>query len=146
MAEVESNFNPKAKNVESGASGLFQYLHLTAGEENIDPFDVVEAAAATGKRMRRQIATLSKVGVNSPGLSSVYLCHNQGVKGFMEIIECLHGQRPSLSDARLRNMGANLPPTEKIKFSTATTHQDKSNVFISFWEERMQRALKQVTE
>lgn len=144
IAQIESGFRPDAKNVDSGAAGLFQYLKGTAAEENIDPFDVKEAAAATAKRIRRAKATMEKAGL-SPVLMDVYLFHQQGLKGFLEIWECSAGKTDTLSDARIRNMSSNLPATEKARFSDASTHQQKANVFLWFWRRRIERALQEVT-
>ena len=43
FARIESNFDDKAHNAGSGASGLYQYVRGTASEENIDPLNVPEA-------------------------------------------------------------------------------------------------------
>jgi len=146
MAQIESNFRPDARNLESGASGLFQFLHTTAGEENIDPFDVVEASAAAAKRIRRARAVLVKAGIQDSALTDVYLCHQQGLKGYLEIHNLLVGVvAEPLSESRIRNMGSNLPATAKIEFSKALSHREKVKVFLDFWEARMERALAEAS-
>jgi hypothetical protein len=146
IARVESNMNPDARNLDSGAAGIFQYLKGTAKEENIDPMNLPEAAAATAKRIARDVAAMSKVG-HTATLTDVYLSHQQGRSGYAEILRCFEAgiEQGRLSDSRIRNMSGNLPPAERIAFSGMTSHWSKADGFLRFWQGRMARALEEVT-
>jgi len=48
VARVESNFNPRAVNKKSGATGLFQFMPETAASLGFDPRDAKESALGAG--------------------------------------------------------------------------------------------------
>lgn len=56
VASAESSFNPKAKNSNSGAAGMFQFMPATAKGYGIDPYNVNQAADAAGKMLSGLIA------------------------------------------------------------------------------------------
>ena len=56
VADAESDFNPRARNNNSGASGMFQFMPATAKGYGIDPFDPTQAADAAGKMLSGLIA------------------------------------------------------------------------------------------
>lgn len=48
VARRESNFNPRAVNKKSGATGLFQFMPETAASLGIDPTDAKQSALGAG--------------------------------------------------------------------------------------------------
>lgn len=145
FAKVESNFDPRARNPSSYACGLFQFLNSTAREENIDPFDVAESAGATAKKVADSIRSLERHNI-APTTTHLYLCHQQGQRGFSEIYNALNSDVP-LSSARIRNMTSNLPKSvaREVKDAEKTSSQ-KAEIFIGWWDSRIGRAEKQVSE
>lgn len=145
FAAIESNFDPAAHNASSGAAGLFQYVRSTAAEENIDPLNVNEACSATAKRISRDVDWLLANDYPSD-ITSLYLIHQQGKKGFGEIMETLLRDDP-LKSVRLRNMLNNVPRSEARKIDDPDLDfKDKARMFIDWWERRLTRALTTVQD
>lgn len=143
FAKVESNFDPKARNPKSYASGLFQFLGPTAREENIDPFCIPEAAGATAKKVCSSLKMLEKLGIPDT-TTNLYLCHQQGQRGFSQIWSAYSGDSV-LSFARIRNMVANLPRSVALGLDDPEkTSSEMAEIFIGWWDSRIARAEKQV--
>ena len=87
VAEIESSLNPKAKNPNSSASGLFQFVSTTAAQYGVtDPFDAAQSADAGARLMRDNTNYLrTKLG-RDPTVGELYLAHQQGAAGAMRLL------------------------------------------------------------
>lgn len=87
IAQRESNFNPQAKNPNSSAKGLFQFIDSTAkGYGLTDPFDPTASSDAAARLTRDNIAYLEKNLGRKPTKDEIYLSHQQGRKGALDLI------------------------------------------------------------
>jgi len=137
FARIESNWNPNARNDQTGAAGMFQFLKSTAGEHNIDPLDPHEAATATAIRVRRDKVVLEKREID-PTVAHLYLCHQQGRTGFLQLYRtAFDDDTPALPAARGRTMAANLPAKEKAAWAKLPSDQEKARSFIGYWQSRI---------
>jgi len=143
FARIESNFNPKAQNPQTLASGLFQFLKSTAAEYHIDPFDVREAAVATAMMIRRNRDILVKRDVPE-NVANLYLCHQQGRTGFLQIWRAAHEEGTALPQVRHRTMQANLPAQERRAYAQLTTDAEKAAFFINHWNGKISKFLKEI--
>lgn len=88
IAQIESANNPNAKNPNSSASGLFQFVTPTWQQygNGKDPFNALDSADAAARLMRDNIASFkSKLGRDPVGWE-VYLMHQQGANGAMKLL------------------------------------------------------------
>lgn len=82
IADIESKFNPNAKNPGSSASGLFQFVKDTARQYGLtDPFDPYANADAGARFIRDNIMGLQKALGRKPTTGEIYLAHQQGLGG-----------------------------------------------------------------
>lgn len=137
IAKIESNLNPDAVNPKTKAAGIFQFLELTAREENIRPHDVAESAAATAKRIARLLKRIEGLYLPIPVPTFLYLAHQQGERGISEICACANGAMPVLPASRIVSMSANLYGESARAFADAKDHPAKVKVFLDFWKARI---------
>lgn len=87
IAEIESSFNPRAKNPNSSAGGLFQFIDGTAKDYGlIDRFDPDQAADAAARLARDNAGHLRKVLGRDPTAGELYLAHQQGAGGAAKLL------------------------------------------------------------
>lgn len=87
IAELESSGNPNAKNANSSAGGLYQFIDDTAKQYGLDnKFDVNKNADA-GARFTRDNALIfeQKMG-RKPTAGESYMMHQQGANGALKIL------------------------------------------------------------
>ncbi|ENN93984.1 transglycosylase SLT domain-containing protein [Bartonella vinsonii] len=91
VALIESNGNPHAKNKNSSAGGLYQFLDSTAKHYQLnnkfDPFQATDAMARLTKDNIRYLATA--LG-REPSEAELYLAHQQGPAGAVKLIKNPH--------------------------------------------------------
>ena len=88
IAEIESGLDPSARNPNSSAKGLFQFIDTTAREYGLDnPLDAA-ASADAGARFAKanQQALASKLG-RVPSGAELYLAHQQGAGGALKLLQ-----------------------------------------------------------
>lgn len=86
-AQIESNFNPNAKNPNSSATGLFQFINSTARQYGLDnPRDPAAATAAAARLAADNKAYLSRVLGRDPTAGELYLAHQQGAGGAAKLL------------------------------------------------------------
>ncbi len=94
-AKVESSYNPNARNPNSSAGGMFQFIDDTARAKGLtnkfDPFAASEAAASLAAD---NAAYLRKNGIE-PTAGNLYLAHQQGPKGAVKLLQA--GDAPASS-------------------------------------------------
>lgn len=87
VAQIESGGNPRAKNPNSSAGGLFQFIDSTAkGYGLADRYDPAQAADAAARLTRDNSAHLSRVLGREPTAAELYLAHQQGAGGAASIL------------------------------------------------------------
>ena len=87
IAQLESNFNPSARNPSSSAGGLFQFIDSTARgyglQDRFDPRQASDAAA----RLARDNANALRNGLGrEPTPGELYLAHQQGAGGALRLL------------------------------------------------------------
>ncbi|WP_273758885.1 transglycosylase SLT domain-containing protein [Bartonella sp. AU55XJBT] len=91
VAMIESNGNPNAKNKNSSAGGLYQFLDSTAKHYQLnnkfDPFQATDAMARLTKDNTRYLSTA--LG-REPSEAELYLAHQQGPAGAVKLIKNPH--------------------------------------------------------
>lgn len=87
IASLESSFNPNAQNPNSSAGGLFQFIDGTAAQYGLaNRFDVDQAADAGARFTRDNISTLSTALGRQPTVGEIYLAHQQGAQGAINLL------------------------------------------------------------
>lgn len=87
IAWLESKGNPMAKNPNSSAGGLFQFINSTAGAYGLkDRYDPKQAADAMARLTRDNQAALQKVLGREPSIGELYLAHQQGIGGAKKLL------------------------------------------------------------
>lgn len=86
-AQLESSFNPKAKNPNSSAGGLFQFIDGTAADYGLaDRYDAGQASDAAARLMRDNAGQLRGVLGREPTDGELYLAHQQGGGGASKLL------------------------------------------------------------
>lgn len=87
IAQIESSGNPMAKNPNSSAGGLFQFIDSTAKQYGLsDKFDPAASADAGARLARDNAAHLRGVLGREPTPGELYLAHQQGAGGAAKLL------------------------------------------------------------
>jgi soluble lytic murein transglycosylase-like protein len=87
IAELESGGNPNAKNPNSSAGGLFQFIDSTAAAYGLqNRFDPVQSADAAARLARDNSRYLSERLGRAPTAAELYLAHQQGPAGAARLL------------------------------------------------------------
>ena len=94
VAQIESSNNPNAKNPNSSAGGLFQFIDSTARQYGLqNRYDPEQATAAAAKLARDNAAILRNSLGREPTGAELYLAHQQGAGGALKLLQ--NGDRPA---------------------------------------------------
>lgn len=105
MVQMESGGNPNAVSA-TGASGLLQFTGGTGRQMGVNNrFDPRQNLEGGGRLMTANAERLRKAGIE-PTLENLYLAHQQGAGGAIQILNAAQG-RGQISDDVRRNMGLN---------------------------------------
>ncbi len=105
MAKIESNGNAYAVSP-TGATGLFQFTSGTSKRYGVkNRFDAAENADAAARYMLDNKKALEAAGI-TPTAENLYLAHQQGVGGAIQIIKASQGNG-TVSAPVTKNMGLN---------------------------------------
>jgi hypothetical protein len=86
-ARVESSFNPNAKNPNSSAGGLFQFIDGTAKQYGLsNRYDPVQATDAAARLARDNAQILKQALGRDPTPGELYLAHQQGAGGAVKLL------------------------------------------------------------
>ena len=87
VAQIESGGNPAAKNPNSSAGGLFQFIDSTAkGYGLANRYDAGQASDAAARLMLDNKAYLTKALGREPTAGELYLAHQQGAGGAAKLL------------------------------------------------------------
>ncbi len=87
IAYIESRGNPNAKNPNSSAGGLYQFIDGTAKQYGLqDRYDPNQAADAGARLARDNTAHLRRVLGREPTAGELYLAHQQGAGGATKLL------------------------------------------------------------
>jgi hypothetical protein len=87
LAEVESSLDPNAKNPNSTASGLFQFLRDTAKQYGVaNPMNPIEATQGAFRYTIDAVNRLRRVLGREPTAGEIYLAHQQGAGGASNLL------------------------------------------------------------
>lgn len=87
IAWLESRGDARAKNPNSSASGLFQFINSTARQYGLnDPFDAVASSDAAARLTRDNARHLTRVLGRAPNPAELYLAHQQGAGGAARLL------------------------------------------------------------
>lgn len=87
IAMIESSGNPNAKNPNSSAGGLFQFIDSTAKAYGLaNRYDPAQAADAAARLARDNAGHLRKVLGRDPTAGELYLAHQQGAGGAAKLL------------------------------------------------------------
>lgn len=87
IADIESGYNPYAKNPRSSAGGLFQFIDATARDYGLDNrFDPIQASDAAARLARDNSQVLAGVLGRQPTAGELYLAHQQGAGGASKLL------------------------------------------------------------
>lgn len=87
LAQVESNLNPYARNPNSSAKGLFQFVDATADAYGItDPFSVDQQVDAVNRFTEDNRGSLKRALGRDPTPGELYLAHQQGAGGAAKLL------------------------------------------------------------
>jgi hypothetical protein len=141
FAKIESNYDPHATN--GGSRGLFQMqeaawrdagkiISLPDYESNwMDPFSNARAAAAY---LKISINSLRKRGVDTIDPRHLYLAHQQGVSGFIELFQAYNsGVEPVKSVIRDTALLGNKPSGFKRTTNRGDFYRNWMTYLIKFF-------------
>lgn len=86
-AQIESGGNPNAKNPNSSAGGLFQFIDSTAQQYGLqNKFDPAQATDAAARLAADNAMHLRRVLGREPTAAELYLAHQQGAGGAAKLL------------------------------------------------------------
>lgn len=86
-AQIESSMNPRARNPNSSAGGLFQFIDSTAAQYNLaDRYDPAQATDAAARLAADNARFLKKRLGRDPTAGELYLAHQQGAGGAAKLL------------------------------------------------------------
>ncbi len=87
VAQIESGMNPIARNPNSSAKGLFQFIDSTAKEYGLNnPFDPNASLIAAQKLTENNRNALRQALGREPTNAELYLAHQQGATGAIKLL------------------------------------------------------------
>lgn len=87
IAHIESRGNPNARNPNSSAGGLYQFIDSTAKQYGLEnKFDPIQAADAGARLARDNANALRNTLGREPTAGELYLAHQQGVGGARKLL------------------------------------------------------------
>ncbi len=97
IAQIESRLNPNAKNPNSSASGVFQFINSTGRQYGLkNPFDPLANIDAGIRLAQDNRAALVKILGREPTPGELYLAHQQGAGGAQKLLSNPYAPAASL--------------------------------------------------
>lgn len=135
IARLESGLNPQAKNPNSSAGGLFQFVDGTwKAYGGGDKFDAQRSAEAGAALARDNAATLRQALGREPDGWEVYLAHQQGAGGARALLT--GGDKPAVDV--LRQIGVK-DPEAAIRLNGGNLDMS-AGAFADLWRQRYAKA------
>lgn len=93
IAQIESGLNPNAKNPNSSASGVFQFINSTGRQYGLkNPFDPLANVDAGIRLASDNRAALVRALGREPTPGELYLAHQQGIGGATKLLANPNGK------------------------------------------------------
>lgn len=129
-AQIESGMRADARNPNSSAGGLFQFIDSTAKAYGLkNRFDPYEATDAAGRLARDNMASLSQALGRSPSGAELYLAHQQGAAGAKGLLKdpsrVLSGDEITLNGGRNGMTAGEFASKWLNKFDSRTGNYDR---------------------
>ena len=133
LAQVESGNNPLAKNPNSSAGGLFQFIDSTAKQYGLtDRYDAEQSLTAVTKFTEDNKKVLRKRLGREPSPGELYLAHQQGATGAANILSNPTATAADIVGGRAISLNAG---------GQGITAQDFANQWTGKFEQGMDRPL-----
>ncbi|MEO5344132.1 MAG: transglycosylase SLT domain-containing protein [Gammaproteobacteria bacterium SHHR-1] len=118
IAEIESGFRPNAKNPNSSAGGLFQFIDRTAkGYGLTNRYDPAAASDAAARLARDNAAILRKRLGRDPTPGEMYLAHQQGAGGAAKLLANPNARAVDIVGAKAVRLNGGKPDMTAGQFS-----------------------------
>jgi len=128
LAQIESNGNPMAKNPNSSAKGLYQFIDSTAQQYGLqDPFDPVQATDAVKRLTMDNYNALKSALGREPSEGELYLAHQQGAGGALKLLKNPNAMASDIVGSQAANLNA----------GSGMTAQDFANQWINKFQDQM---------
>lgn len=85
-AQIESGGRPDARNPNSSASGLFQFIDSTAAQYGVNQMDPVSSSHGAARLAADNAAQLRAALGREPTAAELYLAHQQGAGGAIKLL------------------------------------------------------------
>jgi len=118
VARLESGLNPRAKNPNSSAGGLFQFIDGTAKQYGLaDKYDAYASADAGAALMADNTAGLRRALGREPSPGELYLAHQQGLGGATSLLSNPSARAADLVGSDAVNLNGGNPRMNAMEFT-----------------------------
>lgn len=118
IAQIESRLNPNAKNPNSSASGVFQFINSTGRQYGLsNPFDPVANIDAGIRLASDNRAALARALGREPTAGELYLAHQQGAGGAIKLLTNPNAPAASLVGAQAVRLNGGSPDMTAGQFA-----------------------------
>lgn len=125
IAQIESRLDPNAKNPNSSASGLFQFINSTGRQYGLsNPFDPIANIDAGIRLASDNRAALARTLGREPTPGELYLAHQQGIGGATKLL-----QNPSIP-------AVNAVGSQAVRLNGGNVNMTAGE-FASMWDRKM---------
>lgn len=129
VAKIESNLRASARNPNSTAKGVFQFLASTAKAYKLgEPYDARKNAVAAASLWQDNAAFLTKHLGRKPLGHEIYLAHQQGAGGAMKLLTSLSKATDVVGRAAIE--------LNTLSGQTKSGGNISSQAFVDMWEEK----------
>jgi hypothetical protein len=119
IGQIESGLNPRAKNPNSSASGLFQFINSTGRQYGLtNPFDAEQNTAAAMRFTSDNVSGLRRALGRDPTPGEIYLAHQQGLGGAKRLLSNPDAPAVSLVGEQAVRLNAGRPNMTAREFAS----------------------------
>lgn len=127
IAQLESGGNPNARNPNSSAGGVFQFIDSTAKQYGLkNKFDPYQSADAGARLLRDNMAGLTKALGRQPTTGELYLAHQQGLGGAIKLLSNPNAPASSLVGGKAVSLNAGDPNMTASQFAARWVNKANS--------------------
>ena len=119
IAQIESSLDPNAKNPNSSAGGLFQFIDSTARQYGLsNKFDPAASADAGARLARDNANGLRNALGRDPTPGEIYLAHQQGLGGAIKLLSNPNARAADLVGAEAVRLNGGNPGMTAAQFAS----------------------------